>query len=254
MITTYIRPQNLADALKALALPNTIPLAGGTFINTPAFGISCDISVVDLQALGLGTIEKSGDSLEIGATTTLQALLEEPEILPALKKAVSQEATVNIRNSATIAGTLVVADGRSPLAVVMLAIDAKLTLADMKTQEAKYYGELLPILSEAISGKLILKIGLPLKVKLAWEQVSRTPADKPIISVALARWPSGRVRLALGGFGSMPILGLDGVDETGVIAAARNAMHDADDDWGSAEYRSEMAAVLAQRCLQELVE
>ena len=34
--------------------------------------------------------------------------------------------------------------------------------------------------------------------------------------------------------------------------AARNAAHDAADQWASAEYRSAVAAVLAKRCLERL--
>ena len=33
-------------------------------------------------------------------------------------------------------------------------------------------------------------------------------------------------------------------------AAARNAFHEAADEWASAEYRMDVAATLAQRCLQ----
>jgi CO/xanthine dehydrogenase FAD-binding subunit len=42
---------------------------------------------------------------------------------------------------------------------------------------------------------------------------------------------------------------MDGPDADGVDAAVRNALHGADDAWGSAEYRMDAAAVLAGRCL-----
>jgi CO/xanthine dehydrogenase FAD-binding subunit len=252
MISAYIRPDSLDEALKALAQPNAIPLAGGTYINTPAFSVPADSSVVDLQALGLDYINSSGNSLELGACTTLRAIREYPDTPALIKTALRKEAPVNILNMATIAGTLMVADGRSPLANILLALDARLTLASEQSRESVTYGELLPLLRDAIVGRLILNISIPLNVDLAWQEISRTPADKPIVCVSLARWPSGRVRMAVGGFGSAPLLGLDGLEADGVVVAARNALHEAGDEWGSAEYRVEMGAILAQRCLAQL--
>jgi putative selenate reductase FAD-binding subunit len=62
--------------------------------------------VVDLQSLGLDSITKKGNDLEIGATCTLQSLLESEHSPEALKVAIKLEAPINIRNSATVAGTL----------------------------------------------------------------------------------------------------------------------------------------------------
>jgi len=78
--------------------------------------------------------------------------------------------------------------------------------------------------------------------------------DKPIICAALARWPSGRTRLALGGWGNAPVLALDGNEPGGVEEVTRNAAAESGDEWASAEYRSEVAAVLAGRCLEKFKE
>ena len=99
--------------------------------------------------------------------------------------------------------------------------------------------------------QLITKIEIPLNVKLSFEAVARTPADKPIVCAALVQWPSGRTRLALGGYGTSPALALDGNAPNDLEAAARNAFAEAGDDWASKEYRSEIAAVLAKRCLEK---
>ena len=93
---------------------------------------------------------------------------------------------------------------------------------------------------------------MPLAPKTEFDYVSRTPADSPIVAVAVARWPSGRIRLAVGGHGKMPLLAMDGTGADGIEAAARNAMYGADDPWGSAEYRMDVAATLARRCLARL--
>ena len=104
-----------------------------------------------------------------------------------------------------------------------------------------------------MQGSLITSISLPLTVKLAFDYVSRTPADKPIVCAALAQWNSGRTRLVVGGYGKSPLLAMDGTEAEGLESAARNAFHDATDEWASAEYRMDVAATLANRCLGSLL-
>ena len=250
MITQYHRPQTLEEALKLLAQPNTRPLGGGIVLTQKS---DESFAVVDLQALGLDKLRKSGDKLEIGASVTLNRLLESPYIPPALAETLRLDAPFNLRNAGTVAGTLVACDGRSPFATAMLALDAVLILA--LKNEKLFFGNYLPLRVEKdqhnspLQGKLILKIEIPLNAKLAFETVARTPSDRPIVCAALAQWPSGRTRLALGGYGKSPILALDGNEPGGVESAANNAFVEAADEWASAEYRSEIAAVLAKRCL-----
>jgi CO/xanthine dehydrogenase FAD-binding subunit len=98
----------------------------------------------------------------------------------------------------------------------------------------------------------VTSLSVPLNARLAYESVARTPADLPIVCAAAAAWPSGRTRLALGGYGPAPRLAMDGPDAEGAEVAARNAYNEAMDEWASAEYRQEMAQVLARRCVQRL--
>ncbi len=246
MITAYHRPKNLEEALSLISQPETFPLGGGTLLNQKK---DADFAVVDLQALGLDKIHKVGEKLEIGAAVVLQTLLESAHTPEALKTAVKLEAPLNLRNMGTVAGTLVTCDGRSPFAAVMLALDAKLTL-DGGRQIVISLGDLLPLRTETLRGGLITKIEIPLNITLAYEYVARTPADKPIVCAALAQWPSGRTRLVVGGWGIAPSVAMDGNGISGIEAAAHNAAHDAADEWASAEYRREVAAVLARRCLE----
>jgi CO/xanthine dehydrogenase FAD-binding subunit len=255
MITQYLRPKTLQEAFELLSHADVHPLGGGTVLSRPT-GES--FTVVDLQALGLDHLSKSGDKLEIGATTSLQSLLESAYIPEALKTALLLETPLNLRNLATVAGTLITCDGRSPFAVVMLALDAKLTF--MPGNEQITLGNFLPIrirvegvspISSIPPHKLITKIEIPLNTRLAFETVARTPADKPIVCASLAQWPSGRNRLALGGYGHSPALAVDGNAPNDLEASARNAFAEAGDAWASKEYRQEIAAVLAKRCLEK---
>jgi CO/xanthine dehydrogenase FAD-binding subunit len=243
MITTYHRPKTLDEALTLLTQPNRIPLGGGTLLSKPT---TDSVEVVDLQSLSLDSIQKNGNNLELGATVTLQQLLESELCPAALNSVLKLEAPLNIRNAATVAGTLVAADGRSTFAGMLLALDAKLDIRSAKDESrVSNIGEFLPLRPRG----LITSITFPLNVKLAFEYVSRTPADKPIVYAALAQWNSGRTRLALGGYGKNPLLAVDGTEAEGIETAARNAFHEANDEWASAEYRMDVAATLAKRCL-----
>jgi len=269
MITEYQRPQTLEEALKLLSAPNTRPLGGGTVLTHPG---DESFAVVDLQALGLDKLHKSGNNLEIGATLTLQTLLESPHTPAALKAAIKLDAPLNLRNMRTVAGALVTCDGRSPFAAVMLALDAKLEIRNTMFENRETGGEsrittndsqitsigdFLPLRP---AGQLITSITIPLNTKLTFETVARSLADKPIVCAALAQWPSGRTRLVIGGWGKAPTLAMDGNEASAVDAstsssqaAARNAAHDATDEWASAEYRMDIAAVLAKRCLDKIL-
>jgi putative selenate reductase FAD-binding subunit len=250
MITQYFRPQTLEEALQLLSRSGTRPLGGGTLLTQPS---PESFSVVDLQALGLDGLSRSGDRLTIGATVTLQTLLESPSTPGALKSAILLETPLNLRTLGTVAGTLVTCNGRSLFATIMLALDAKMTFTtgDELVTLGNYLP--LPVGTDGLrQNKLITRFEIPLNVKLAFETVARTPADKPIVCVALSLWPSGRTRLVLGGYGSSPALALDGNAPNDLEAAARNAFAEAGDAWASREYRQEMAALLAQRCLEKL--
>ncbi|MFN8433595.1 MAG: FAD binding domain-containing protein [Anaerolineales bacterium] len=247
MISTYHRPKNLDEALALLLQPNTVPLGGGTLLS---HGTADSVAVVDLQALGLDALRVNGNELQIGATATLQSLLDSGKCPAPLKKAIKLEAPLNVRNTATVAGTVVASDGRSPFVTMLLAMDAKIEIRTSQTEtRSSSMGEYILTLPRG----LVTSISIPLNTKSAFEFVSKTPADKPMVCAAVAQWNSGRTRLSLGGYGKTPLLAMDGTEADGIQEAAANAYHEAEDEWASAEYRIDVAATLAKRCLGSLV-
>jgi len=246
MILEYLRPKNLDEGLKLLARTDqkTIPLGGGTFIS---HGVSEPVAVIDLQELPLKQISRQGNFLHVGATVTLQKLLESPETSPELADVLHSEATLNIRNMATVAGTLVTADGRSPFTTALLALDAKLSIQPENIEIP--LGDWLPQRSSRNLQSLIVEVIIPVQPVLKYEMVARSPADQPIVCVAIGEWPSGRTRVALGGTGAAPILAMDGPEKGGADVAVENAYSQASDAFGSAEYRSQAVKVLTARML-----
>jgi CO/xanthine dehydrogenase FAD-binding subunit len=249
MITEYHRPSTLAEALELLGRPQpeTRPLGGGTVLSAPS---AEHVAAVDLQDLQLNTVSLKGKTLQVGAAATLQQLLDAEGLPAALAAAIRHEATYTLRQTATVAGALVAADGRSPFAVAMLALDA--TLALQPGDEAVSYGDLLALRPTKLKGKLITDIVISAAVSLSHQYVARTPADLPIVSLALCHWPSGRTRLALGGWGAAPVLAMDGRDPSGVAEAVENALSAASDQWATADYRLTAARALAARAEAEV--
>lgn len=254
MIVEYLRPKTLEEALGFLdrKMPRTYAMGGGTVLNRP---VDDRYAVVDLQALGLNQIEKSGNLLRIGATTTLQALGENADIQSALKDAIKRETSYHLRQAATVAGTIVAANGRSRMTGCLLAMDATLEVESKAAgKEQIRLGEILAVRDEWLRGKLITAVTIPLHARLACESIARTEGDEPIAYAAVAKWPSGRTRLVLGGTGKAPMMGMDGPEAGGIEEAARNAYSQAGDEWASTEYRQEMAGVLAARCISQLID
>jgi len=259
MIIEYFRPKRISEAIDLLSNNemDIVPMGGGSNLHRLA---NKPFAVLDLQELGLNRIKERSNYLEIGATVTLQSLLN-TEGLPAdIYQVIRLEATYNLRQVATIAGTLVASDGRSPFSAVLLALDASLILVPGLNEVSRQdvladkvsLSDLLITREKFLHRRMITQVKIPMNVRLAYEYVARTPADLPIVCVALAHWPSGRTRLVLGGYGTSPQLAMDGIDPSGIELVARDAYSQAGDHWGAADYRQEIAGVLANRCWEKI--
>ena len=251
MILEYHRPKSLEEALALLqrSHPPTYPLGGGIVLSRVK---DMDCAVVDLQDLGLNQIVAQGNVIRIGATASLQQLVESSLVPDDLALAARKETTYNLRQRASVAGSLVSGDGRSPFLAAMLALDV--TLVWLPGEKTQPLGDFLALRGKRPNpGHLIVEVRLTGNARLKYEAVARTPEDRPIVLVAVARWPSGRTRVVVGGFGEAPQLILDGPDGVGAPEAMRLALAEADDPWASAVYRQEVAPILFKRCMGALM-
>lgn len=248
MILEYHRPTNPEEAyaLMQRTEPPTYALAGGSQLVKNHTG---NIAVVDLQDLGWDAIDMEGNILLAGATVRLSDLVHSDSCPAALKDAILRDVSENQRNQGTLGGSIVSGDGRSTLLTALLAMDARLRWQPEDEETA--IGNYLPLRGHWNRSRLLQRVKVPTSAKLSFETVARTPADRPVLIVAIAQWPSGRTRVALGGTGQAPILALDGPDATGAAFAARDAYLEAGDDWASAAYRSQTAFALANHLLKK---
>ena len=243
MITEYNRPDSVASALALLArkTPQTHILAGGTGL---ILRKSEDFAVVDIQDLSLNSIQKDGERIRVGACVTLQQLLDSADLPEAIRTAARTESSFNIRQAATLGGTIASANGHSPLLAILLADNVEVYLAQQ--EKPILLGELLPLRAESLQRQLITEIAISDKPFLAYEKISKTPDDVPLIVASVAQWPGGRTRVVVGGSLDVPKLAMDGTSPTGADVAASNLFS------GTDLYLSEMAGILVNRCLQKL--
>lgn len=109
---SYTSPKTLANAVSQIQRDeNAIFIAGGTDLMVRrSLGLDTTQHLIDLSGISeLRGITLDGDTLAIGATTTLAELAANPTIqsgYPALAEAALSIASPSIRNSATVAGNL----------------------------------------------------------------------------------------------------------------------------------------------------
>jgi CO/xanthine dehydrogenase FAD-binding subunit len=247
MENNYFRPKSIEEALNLLELPNKVPLSGGTLLSRKR-PISSDM--VDLQDLGLDQINKNDQGIELGGMVILQNMLIAQVFPKAFQRPVELEAPINIRNSASVGGLIATCDGRSSIVTSFLAMNALITLEPGHEQIGLY--DFLKFRFNKPHKSLITSIRLQNIKDFSFQYISRTKFDRPIICVAFSILANGNKLLAIGGFGEHPILVSDGSTNPDLPSAARNAFNKAEDEWASAEYRSAMAEILTNRCLDQL--
>lgn len=255
----YYRPDDVAEALRLLrrADVRTVPLAGGTDLvgqRNPEVE-----AVVDLAGLELDGISLEGGTLRLGAMVRLQTIVDElGDVFGGLlADAAHRMAGWNVRNSATIGGTLAGRKLHSPLGVALAALGAE--VATTGSDELIQW----PQMPAVLSGELITEVVITVYDELgtAYEQVGRTPADQPIINAAAAvrALDEGMLsaRVVVGGLLAddlklldlgIELPGLD-ISEVDDIAAGLNEADLQSDYLGSAAYRRAVAPVVARRAL-----
>jgi CO/xanthine dehydrogenase FAD-binding subunit len=266
ILKEYHKPADLSSALALLERksPPTVPLAGGTWL-TPRIGKQVPAqAVVDLSRLGLDQIERDGDTLRLGAMVTLAAVTENATCRSLadgiLARTARRDAAVNVRNAATVGGTVMVAPVDSELNLALLALAADLNTKSARSRETTTWslGQFLADPVAALDGGLVtqVRVHLPKGVSGGLARVVRTPSDHPIVAaVAVVIEGNGSGRIALGGVAPRPLLVEFNQPEAAEEAVVQTiaAAEPYADFRGTVDYRRAMGALMARRALQQAV-
>ena len=244
-LKAYHRPTNLSEALDLLSRPgiHTAVVAGGTHII--AHMPETVDEVIDLQGLGLNNIGFTKQGLILGATTTLQALVDNDQIPKLLRETAKHEGPNTLRQAATLGGLIAGPDKESELLAALLVCDAEVHIQSKQGLKKAALSNILRDLSTALDGGIITEIELSTLGQTASDRVARTPADRPIVAAVARRGTDEKIRLALCGVDTVPIL----VNPDHDVKAAVNPPQDFR---GSTEYRRQMAATLARRVISAI--
>lgn len=243
-VLAYHRPATIDEALSLLREDASARVLGGgaDLVGRLNLGELSDVTVVDLQALGLAGLTAEGDGVRLGAMTTLQQLADADALPPLLRRLARAEEPSTLRTRATLGGVVAGRRAESALLAGLLVADAGLTIVDAA---GAWPLDLSAVLVSGI-GREAIATSLRLDATGAWASAAtgRTPADTPIVAAVGRRRPDGSIALALSGVAPAPVL---------VSAADPTAGLEPPGDFrGSSGYRRHLAGVLAGRVLADL--
>jgi CO/xanthine dehydrogenase FAD-binding subunit len=235
-------PDSVPGVLEALT-DGAVVIAGGTHVmprlNTEATGVT---ALVSLRGAGLAGVEVDQGVARIGAATTLSRLRRAAE-LAFLHEALDAIASPTIRNMATVGGNLFVPQPYGDLAVCLLALDARVELADGSETSV-----------EELDGGLVTAVRFAIPAEWRFRKAMRRRLNSASIVTVAAVLDEGRTRIALGGVAPRPVRArhAEAALADGIEAAAQAALDDADpfdDAYASAWYRRRVLPVHVRRAL-----
>lgn len=285
-VQRYLAPTRLTQALAALAQPGgATVLAGGTDLmpQTNAGRVEPAPLLLNIRRVpGLAGVSLDGDTLVIGALTTIEDLRANDLVhraAPLLAQACERFASEQVRNAATIGGNLCNASPAGDTLTPLLALDAEIELASL-ADAGQVRTRRLPLAdffagpgrTQRAGDELLTALRVPAAPPgQVWhfeKAGTRIGLDISTISIALAarRDTDGTLhdlRIALGAVGPVPFRAraaeavLEGRrPDAALAAAAAQAAADAatpiDDVRASAWYRRELVHNLTRRTIEDV--
>jgi len=268
----YVRADSVEGAIGTLADAgeDAKVLAGGhSLLPLMKLRLAAPTVLIDIGQLDeLRGIERTGEGVDIGATTT-HAMLQDAEGLGVVSRAASLIADQQVRNRGTIGGSLAHGDPASDLPTVLLALEGEVVARGPEGERSIGASDLFQeYLTTALApDELLTRVRLPAPESWAWgyEKFNRRAEDWAMVGVcALVRTSGGEcedVRIGLTNMGSTPLRAtaaeeaLRGgpLDADRIAAAAEQAAEGTDppsDLNATAEYKRHLARVLTRRALE----
>ncbi len=259
---SYVRPGTVDEAVSLLAEHDGArALAGGqTLLNVMKQRTASPDVLVDLGSLDeLRTISVSGSSLEIGAMTTLTALIGSSEVevtRPILAEVAATVADVQVRNRGTLGGNICVNDPTNHFPPLLVALDAAMTVAGVDGERVVPAEEFFVGVFETTvrEGELLTRITVPAGGKGTGDGMAGVTlgAHGTYVANAAASVVDGTWRVALGCVAAVPVragaveeaLSGGSVDESSArsaVAGLGATLDPPSDVHASADYRRSLA-------------
>ena len=255
-IREYKRAESLEEAWQLNQKRSNRVLGGMIWLKMETIPVG---TAIDLSGLGLDTIEETDDSFSIGAMVTLRQLEEHAGLAAythgAVKEALRHIVGVQLRNLATVGGSIYSRFGFSDVLTLFLAMDCSVELYKGGVISLREYAE-RPY-DRDILVRLIVKKE---KAKFFYQSVRNSQTDIPVLTCAAARLDDGSFRIAIGARPLKAVL-FEFPAQTGASEqdVARKIAYEVQQQIvtgsnmrGSAEYRRHLAGVLTKRAILEL--
>ena len=255
-IREYKRAESLEEAWQLNQKRNNRVIGGMIWLKMENINVG---TAIDLSGLGLDKIEETAEGFSIGAMVPLRQI-ELHEGLNAytdgaVRESVRHIVGVQLRNLATVGGSIYSRFGFSDVLTMFLALNASVEL---------YKGGIVPLSEYAqrpYDRDILVRVIVPKEqAAFCYQSVRNSQTDIPVLTCAAARLADGSYRIAIG---ARPLKAvLYAFPAQAGVPAQELARKLADEVTrqvvtgsnmrGSAEYRRHLAGVLTKRAVVEL--
>lgn len=255
-VREYKKAESMEEAWQLNQKKNNRILGGMIWLKMEQINVG---TAIDLSGLGLDTIEETEEGFSIGAMATLRQLELHPGLAAytngAVRESVRHIVGVQLRNLATVGGSIYSRFGFSDVLTMFLALDASVEL---------YKGGIVPLEEYArrpYDRDILVRVLVPKTgAKFCYQSVRNSQTDIPVLTCAAAKTAAGQYRFAIGARPGKAVIYTLSADEgeTPELTAARFAasvrgqIKTESNMRGSAEYRRHLAGVLVKRAVKQL--